>query len=68
MKAFLVAYDCMELHKKSKNTKNTTIWICQRLFKIANNPNWIVGYFRGFNKDQEKSLEYYSYHGNKYHE
>jgi hypothetical protein len=45
MKASLVAYDFRELHKKLE-LKNSKIWICQRLPKIASDPNLVAQNFR----------------------
>jgi hypothetical protein len=46
MKAFLVAYDFRELHKKVR-AKNSKIWVCQRLPKIASDPNLVAQNFKG---------------------
>ena len=41
MKASIVAYDCKELHKKLE-LKTIIIWACQRLPKMANDPNLVT--------------------------
>jgi hypothetical protein len=46
MEVSLVAYDLRELHIKLE-LKNSKIWICERLPKIARNPNLVAQNFRG---------------------
>jgi hypothetical protein len=46
MKASLVSYDVRELHKKAR-AKNSKIWVCKRLPKIASDPNLVARNFRG---------------------
>jgi hypothetical protein len=41
MKASLVVYIFRELHKKSE-LKIVKFWVCQRLPKIASNPNLVA--------------------------
>jgi hypothetical protein len=66
MKAFLVAYDYRELHKKSKLKiiKYGYVRSCSKYSATQ------IGLLEilGVNKEHEKSLEYYSCHGNKSYE
>jgi hypothetical protein len=46
MKASLVAYEFREIHKKVR-AKSSKIWVCQRLLKIASDPNLVAQNFKG---------------------